>query len=68
MAAELIQKLKADPDFQRNGKLGAIAIDMLSDKSSCDPCKLSILALQASTEQGSFGVGLKIDFVKQELF
>ncbi|MDX2163998.1 MAG: hypothetical protein SFW07_01110 [Gammaproteobacteria bacterium] len=67
VAAELIQKLKVDPDFQRNGKLGAIAIDMLSDKSSCDPCKLSILVLQASAGEESFRMRIEKKFREAQI-
>ncbi len=62
VAAKLIEALRADPDFQRNGKLRMISIDMLSDKSSCDPCKLSLLALQASDGEGSFRMRLEKKF------
>jgi tetratricopeptide (TPR) repeat protein len=54
VATQLIGALKNDLNFQRNGKLGSIEIDMISDKSSCDSCKLSLLALQASEGPESF--------------
>lgn len=59
IARQLIAPLQADPDFQRNGKLGMLALDMLSDKSSCDSCKLSLLALQASNGEDGFRVSLE---------
>jgi hypothetical protein len=54
VARQFIEKLRSEPTIPSDAKIGMISVDMISDKSSCDPCKLSMISMQASLGEHEF--------------